>query len=89
MVNAVKYGKYTLARFAKFVIFVLRRPKFTGSGKAFPCVIPRYKKFADIEADIFRILPHFATKLGNFTNLNMLFAAVVRFSSFCQNEASV
>ena len=30
------------------------------------------------QAYIFRILQHFATKLGNFTNFNMLFLAVVK-----------
>ena len=30
------------------------------------------------QAYIFRILQHFATKLGNFTNSNMLFLAVVK-----------
>ena len=30
------------------------------------------------QAYIFRILQHFATKLGNFTNFDMLFLAVVK-----------
>ena len=30
------------------------------------------------QAFIFHVLQHFATKLGNFTNFNMLFLAVVK-----------
>ena len=41
-------------------------------------VIQKYTKFANSQAYIFRILQHFATKLGNFTNFNMLFLAVVK-----------
>ena len=33
---------------------------------------------AELPAYIFRILQYFATKLGNFTNFNMLFLAVVK-----------
>jgi hypothetical protein len=36
-----------------------------------------YTKFQISQDYIFRILQHFATKLCNFTNFNMLFLAVV------------
>ena len=35
-----------------------------------------------LQAYIFRILHHFATKLGNFTNFKMLFLAVVKDFAF-------
>ena len=41
-------------------------------------VIQKYTNFQTSQAYIFRILQHFATKRGNFTNFNMLFLAVVK-----------
>ena len=74
--------KYT--KFANFAsVYIEFRPF---CGKAFPCVIRKYTKFANFASVyIFRILQYFATKLGNFTNFNTLFLAVVKdFAFFLQ-----
>ena len=94
----MKYGKYTLAKFASFVYFALRTEKryhkmveihrkciFPPFCNDFVVtlfrayVIQKYTKFANFASVyFFRILQHFATKLGNFTDFKMLFLAVVK-----------
>ena len=45
-------------------------------GNAFSCVIQKYTKFANFtELYIFHILQYFSTKLDNYMNFKMLFAA--------------
>ena len=64
-------------------------PKFTGSVKAFPLAIQNIQNSQTSQAYIFRILQHFATKLGNFTDFQMLFLTVVKdFAFFCKDEDS-
>ena len=47
-------------------------------------VIQSIQNLQTLQAYIFRILQYFATKLGNFTNFNILFLAVVKdFDFFC------
>ena len=66
--------------------FVLRLPQNGRTSGEFPpfCGKRNTKLFKSVQnlqtsqAYIFRILQHFATKLGNFTNFNMLFLAVVK-----------
>ena len=41
-------------------------------------VTQKYTKFANFASVYFPILPHFATKLSNFTNFKMLILAVVK-----------
>ena len=41
-------------------------------------VIQKYTKFVNLQAYIFHVLQYFATKLGSFTNFNMLFLALVK-----------
>jgi hypothetical protein len=55
--NVVKCGKYSLAKFANFV---LRAEIATFFG-------PNVQNLQTLQGYIFRILEHFATKLCNFT----------------------
>ena len=71
--NIVKHGKYTLVKFANFVYFCTTRgkalphlPKFTFNGKAFPCVIQKFKKFANFASLHFLYLSIFRHQIWQF-----------------------
>ena len=75
----VKYGKYTLAKFANFVYFLLRTEKPCHIGQNLPEAVRRahYKNVQNLQtlqAHIFHIVQYFANKLRNF---EMLFLAAV------------
>ena len=76
MQNVVKYGKYSLAKFANFN-YICKTPQ-----KLATFVIILYKNLQTSKGYIFHVFTRFATKLCNFTNLKMLFlTAVIYFKS--------
>jgi hypothetical protein len=73
--NVVKYGKYSLAKFAYFVyMFVLRAEIVTIFERKMVTISARN---TTLQGYIFQVLYHFATKFCNFTNFIMFFLAVV------------
>ena len=73
--------------------FVLRLPQ-NGRNSPFGhfvvSVIQKYTNLQTLQAYIFHVLQYSATKLGSFTNFDMLFLAAVKdFDFFCKNEDSV
>ena len=68
--------------------FVLRLPQNGGNspevGHFVVSVIQKYKKFANFASVYFPCFTIFATKLGSFTNFNMLFLAAVKDFDFLQ-----
>jgi hypothetical protein len=69
------------AKFANFVYFCIACGNCyhfrTKCGGNFRTQYKSTQNFRTLQGYIFRILQHFATKLGNFTNFSMLFLAVV------------
>ena len=72
--------KYSTAKFANFVLIYITHGKmhhFRPKVVHFPVRIIQIQNLQISQGYIFLILQHFAAKLCNFTNFNMLFLAVV------------
>ena len=74
--NVVKYGKYSLAKFANFVcISITQRNSYQFRGNLTSKMVTFYiQNLETSQGYIFRILQHFATNFCNSTN----FLAVVK-----------
>jgi hypothetical protein len=77
--NVVKCRKYSPAKFSNFVLICITQnaPHLGRKWCVFRAKYKLIQNFQISQGYIFRILQHFATKLCNFTNFNMLFVAVV------------